>query len=70
MPEHGAKSILVFLPANGEAFWSLFASLVSILSGGTTTTSIRLPKLASNDLAITSASALTSPIGKDRVQGW
>ena len=70
MPEHGAKSILVSLPADGEAFWSLPPSLISILSGGTTTTSICLPKLASNDLAITSASALTSPIRKDRVQGW
>ena len=27
--------MLVFLPADGEAFWSLLPSLVSLLSGGT-----------------------------------
>ena len=35
MREHGTKTTLVFLPANGEASWSLLSSLVSLLSGGT-----------------------------------
>ena len=34
MREHGTKTILVFLPADGEAFWSLLPSSVSLLSGG------------------------------------
>ena len=33
--QHGAKSTLVFLPAEGEAPWLLFPSSVSLLSGGT-----------------------------------
>ena len=32
---HGTKTIPVFLPADGEASWSLLPSSVSLLSGGT-----------------------------------
>ena len=35
MREHGTKTTLVFLPANGEASWFLLLSSVSLLSGGT-----------------------------------
>ena len=35
MHEHGTKTILVFLPADGEASWSLLPSSVSLLSGRT-----------------------------------
>ena len=35
MHEHGTKTIVVFLPADGEASWLLLPSLVSLLSGGT-----------------------------------
>ena len=35
MREHGAKTTLVFLPADGESSWSLLPILVSYLSGGT-----------------------------------
>ena len=35
MCEHGTKTTLVFLPANGKASWSLLPSLVSLLSVGT-----------------------------------
>ena len=35
MRERGTKTTLVFLPADGEASWSLLSSLVSLLSGGT-----------------------------------
>ena len=35
MREHGTKTTPVFLPANGEAYWSLLPSSVSLLSGGT-----------------------------------
>ena len=35
MREHGSKTTLVFLPADGEASWSLLSSLVALLSGGT-----------------------------------
>ena len=35
MHEHGTKTTPVFLPADGEAFWVLLASLVSLLSGDT-----------------------------------
>ena len=35
MLEHGTKTTLVFLPADGEASWSLLPSLVSLLSGNT-----------------------------------
>ena len=35
MCEHGTKTTSVFLPANGEASWSLLPNLVSSLSGGT-----------------------------------
>ena len=34
MCEHGTKTTPVFLPADGEASWSLLPSLVSLLSGG------------------------------------
>ena len=34
MDEHGTKTTPVFLPADGEASWSLLPSLVSLLSGG------------------------------------
>ena len=34
MREHGTKTTLVFLPAHGEASWSLLPSSVSLLSGG------------------------------------
>ena len=34
MREHGTKASPVFLPANGEASWSLIPSSVSLLSGG------------------------------------
>ena len=34
MREYGTKTTTVFLPANGEAFWSLLPSSVSLLSGG------------------------------------
>ena len=33
--QHGVRIISVFLPADGEASWSLFPNLVSILTGGT-----------------------------------
>ena len=35
MNEHGTKSNPVSLPADGEASWLLFPSLVSLLSGST-----------------------------------
>ena len=35
MRDHGIKTTLVFLPADGEASWSLLPSSVSLLSGGT-----------------------------------
>ena len=35
MREDGTKTTLVFLPADGEASWSLLPSSVSLLSGGT-----------------------------------
>ena len=35
MREHGIKTTPVFLPADGEASWSLLPSSVSLLSGGT-----------------------------------
>ena len=35
MREHGNKTTPVFIPADGEATWSLLPSLVSLLSGGT-----------------------------------
>ena len=35
MHAHGTKTTPRFLPADGEASWSLLPSLVSLLSGGT-----------------------------------
>ena len=35
MHEHGTKTTPIFLPADGEASWSLLPSLVLLLSGGT-----------------------------------
>ena len=35
MREHGTKTIPVFLPADGEASWSLLPSSVSLLSSDT-----------------------------------
>ena len=35
MLEHGTKTTPVILPADGEAFWLLLPSSVSLLSGGT-----------------------------------
>ena len=35
MREHGTKTTPVFLPADGEASWSLLPSSVSLLSGDT-----------------------------------
>ena len=35
MSEHGTKTTPIFLPADGEASWSLLPSSVSLLSGGT-----------------------------------
>ena len=35
MREHGTKTTPVFLPADGEALWSLLPRSVSLLSGGT-----------------------------------
>ena len=35
MREHGTKTTLVFLPADGEASWFPLQSSVSLLSGGT-----------------------------------
>ena len=35
MREHGTKTTPVFLPADGEASWSLLLSSVSLLSGST-----------------------------------
>ena len=35
MRKHGTKITPVFLPADGEASWSLRPSSVSLLSGGT-----------------------------------
>ena len=35
MREHGTKTTLVFLPADGETFWSLLPSSVSLLSDST-----------------------------------
>ena len=35
MREHGTKTTLAFLPADGEASWSLLPRSVSLLSGGT-----------------------------------
>ena len=35
MREHGTKTTLVFLPADGEASWALIPSLASLVSGGT-----------------------------------
>ena len=35
MREYGTKTTPVFLPADGEASWSLLPSSVSLLSGGT-----------------------------------
>ena len=35
MQEHGTKTTLAFLPADGEASWLLIPSSVSLLSGST-----------------------------------
>ena len=35
MHDHGTKTTLLFLPADGEASWLLVQSLVSLLSGST-----------------------------------
>ena len=35
MQKYGTKTTLVFLPADGEAYWSLLRGLVFLLSGGT-----------------------------------
>ena len=35
MHKHGTKTTLAFLPADGEASWSLLPSLLSLLSGST-----------------------------------
>ena len=35
MREHHTKTTLVFLPADGEAYWVLLPSLVSLLSHST-----------------------------------
>ena len=35
MREHGTKTTLVFLPADGEVSWLLLPSSVSLLSGDT-----------------------------------
>ena len=35
MRKHGTKTTVVFLPADGEASWSLLPSWVSLLSGST-----------------------------------
>ena len=35
MREHDTETTPVFLPADGEASWSLLPGLVSLLSGGT-----------------------------------
>ena len=35
MRKHGTETTLIFLPADGEASWSLLPSSVSLLSGGT-----------------------------------
>ena len=35
MRKHGTKTILVVLPADGEASWLLLRRLVCLLSGGT-----------------------------------
>ena len=35
MHEHGTKNTPAFLPADGEASWSLLRSLVSLLSSST-----------------------------------
>ena len=35
MHEHGTKTTPEFLPADGEAFWLLLPSLVSLQSGST-----------------------------------
>ena len=35
MREHAIKTTLVFLPADGETYWLLLPSSVSLLSGGT-----------------------------------
>ena len=35
MREHGTKTTLVFLHADGEVSWLLLPSLVSLISGGT-----------------------------------
>ena len=35
MREHGTKTTPIFLPADGEAPWSLLPCSLSLLSGGT-----------------------------------
>ena len=35
MREHGSKTTPVFVPADGEASWSLLSSSISLLSGST-----------------------------------
>ena len=48
MREHGTKTTPVFLPADGEASWSLLPSSVSLLSGSTMqpeNTYFRIPKV-------------------------
>ena len=35
MQEHDTKTTPIFLPADGEASWSLLPSSISLLSGGT-----------------------------------
>ena len=35
MRKHGTKTTPVFLPADGEAYWSLLPSSVSLISGNT-----------------------------------
>ena len=49
MRKHGTKTTLVFLPADGEASWSLLPSLVSLLLNGT----VQPESIYSNILKVT-----------------
>ena len=49
MHKQDTKTTLVFLPADGEASWSLLPSLVSLLSGST----VQPENIYSNILKVT-----------------
>ena len=67
MREHGTKTTPVFLPADGEASWSLFPYPQGDIIA---TTCVHLPKPVTIELTIKPDLVLTNPIGKDGVRSW